>query len=194
MRSQAEKESDSEAGSRSEKILREVFRSAYPDAVLDFAAVAGGFVVALIAPAFGSPNFSKADAAQKVVEGFWSRNARAEQADRVVIFELDFFADQLAIFSEQAHLRARATSYEEGHPVFTTTSQDAFVFVNKVDAEALLIDPLSKQSCRVIEDSQFPGFSLGLRRFAQMDLGGSSFPVREVIPEESQRYWRVHFT
>lgn len=176
--------------SPAEQNLLTAFGETFGNATPEIAPVAGGFVSALISPEFGQAGFSARDAKMRILERLRTLNAHTPPQDRVVLFELDFFSSPESVYSEHAQLRARATSWEHGHPVLTTTSQDAWVLVHKVDAEALLIDPLSQRSCRVIQDRD-ASFRIGARRFAELDLGGSTFPVREV--ELNGDRWVVHF-
>jgi hypothetical protein len=172
-------------------VLHRVLLQSYPNAQRHVGPAAGGFVSALVSPLFDK-SFPARRAAQEIADRVWKANGALDEQDRVVLFDLRFFPNEAALFSEDGTLRTQHRRREDGMMVATTTAGDARVHVHWVDAEALLMDPLSLRVCRVVADEDSPHLPLDVPRpFAHLELGGSVFPVIGIKKDDNGRWWDV---
>src|SRR5438445_267211 len=111
---------------KARQLLARALTESFPGADSEFETVAGGFVVAVTSAAFGTPGFSSREAGRKFADVIWRVNTKADEPDRVVVFECKFFSKEHAVYDEKGQLRAQPTKWENGHPVYATTSQDAW--------------------------------------------------------------------
>lgn len=177
--------------------LRRILLRMFPAAEIRIEPAAGGFVVGLVAEAFGkaSPGHEGVRRILEEVEKVNRHTSKPE--DRIVIFGCHFYESPKDVFEIGAVLRTRADTWERGSVVFHSSSTDAYVLADAIEAEAFLTDPGSRTSCRIVPDPAYPGGDdlLSHVRYAQFDLGGANIPVEKIEPEDkTSGIWVVHFS
>lgn len=169
--------------------LQDVLHRLYPRARTEVKTAAGGFVAGVVGPEFAASRASS-DEMQRLFETLVAENQRIPRfEDRVAVFSLYFKPDERAFFEEEAHLRTRRTEVNGLQMTGYSSMGDASLLAHALDAEALLLDPASSKSCRVIADPRwhFPPRFESIK-YVQFDLGGHFFGVDRVELGQDEQF------
>jgi hypothetical protein len=172
--------------------LEQVLAELYPQAQPLMEGVAGGFVVALVAPEFTTKPTRSEEIRRLFLRLGQINESIPDMANRVAVFSLRFAPDERALFTENCALRTRRNEWSQNGVLTHYASEgDGNVLAHCLDAEAILIDPRAKAFCRVVQNPQFKNCPVGLGRYVQFDLAGHTFEVRELSREGDTDVWRV---
>jgi hypothetical protein len=167
------------------RAIRETFDTD-GDVLLGYAL--GGYVAAVIDPNLATtppvgaqlaPLFQKLAALNEQI---------ADVNQRLVLWEIEFFANQDSVFSVRALLRTNPRTYENGIPKTTAAVLDASVLAHMIDAEVLQLDPRARRDCRVRPDPKDSAL-IRIARYRELDLKGRAFEVTGVVAADG--VWTV---
>lgn len=184
-------EADSPKSSvESEAILKRAVRETFhTNGPIQVSPVSGGYVVAVIDARLAA-NPPAGNHLAPLFQRLASENGMIAEVDqRIVLWNIDFFQDDLAAFSVRALLRTTPSEYQGGIFTVTRRALDAEVKVHALDAGSLLIDPTSVRDCRVKPETA-PTDLIRVAHYRELDFHGLHFGVTSVDAQNG--IWVAH--